>query len=149
MDVLSFSSHAKGFNGKRFVVAVHEVPPFLMYDKSKTGNDAFSGITADLLTALATELACEFALVLADPERPTTSMAALDALQFKKKFPEVGNVPADLAGGAIRIASNRSKYVHYTLPYYDSGFQLVVRMPDDPINPTVSRRVSEVRVCFR
>ena len=142
MDVLSFSSHAKGFNGKKFVVAVHVVPPFLMYDESKSGNDAFSGITADLLTALADELVCEFVLVLADPERPSTSMAPLDALQFKKKFPEAGNVPADIAGGAIRIASNRSKYVHYTLPFYDSGFQLVVRVPDDPINPTVSTRVT-------
>ena len=44
MDVLSFNSHASGFNGKQFVVAVHVVPPFLMYDASKTGAHAKRGL---------------------------------------------------------------------------------------------------------
>jgi hypothetical protein len=63
-----------------------------------TGNDAFSGITADLLQELAKELVCDFVMVLADRQRPETSMAPLDALQFKKKFPEANNRPADMAG---------------------------------------------------
>jgi len=43
----------------------------------------------------------------------------------------------DLAGGAIRIASNRSAHLHFTLPYYDSGFVLAVQMPKEPVDPTV------------
>jgi hypothetical protein len=43
---------------------------------------------------------------------------------------------ADFAGGAIRIASNRSEALQFTLPFYDSGFQLIVQPPPDPINPT-------------
>ena len=110
MDVLSFNSHASGFKGKRFVVAVHVVPPFLMYDESKTGNDAFSGITADLLAELSKELIFEYLLVLADPERPETSMAPLDALQYKKKFPEIGNLPADMAGKFCLICASFCRF---------------------------------------
>jgi len=49
---------ASGFKGRIFVVAVHVVPPFIFYDKSKTGNEQFSGITVDLLDELGNVLCC-------------------------------------------------------------------------------------------
>jgi len=41
----------------------------------------------------------------------------------------------DLGGGAIRIASNRSKHIHFTLPYYDSGFVLSVQVCRVAVDP--------------
>ena len=78
-----------------------------MYDEKKTGNARFTGITVDLLQLLEKELVARFTFVLADPTRPETSQAPLDAVQYSYKYPEVGGAVPDFAVGAIRISANR------------------------------------------
>ena len=134
IDPATIPTTSTGFSQKTFVVALHEVPPFVKQEATQTGNSRFSGITVELLDALSKELSCKFDLVLADAERPLSSQAALDAVQFQQNLE--GSKVADIAAGAIRIASNRSDALLFTLPFYDSGFQLIVRATPEPIDPT-------------
>jgi hypothetical protein len=36
---------------------------------------------------------------------------------------------ATIAAGAIHITGNRSRFVHFSLPYFDTAYRLVVKRP--------------------
>lgn len=40
-----------------------------------------------------------------------------------------GRGQATIAAGAIHITGNRSRFVHFSLPYFDTAYRLVVKRP--------------------
>jgi len=118
-----------GFGGIKFTMAVHEEHPFVFFDETKTGNDRFTGVTIELSQMLCELLECELDYYLADEQNPESAEAALEAIGAGKP---VGSAhEADIAGGAIHITPARSNLVHFTLPYYDTGYVTVVPRPKE------------------
>jgi len=169
------------FGGQTMTVALHQAPPFIFYDKSKNGNERFSGVTVDLLTEIGKVVEADFSYTI-DEQDPEPISPAIDAVK---------GGTAEIAAGAIRITSNRSQevcgapsmarfhqsddglsrsrvhgslaslfvpcfplycfagvpfllvllswpltgalrlQVHFSLPFCDSGFQLVVKIPEE------------------
>lgn len=102
-------------------MALHQAPPFVFYDTSKQGDDRFRGATVDLLQEIGKIVDAKFTFTI-DEQDPEAIDKAVYAVQEGS---------ADIAGGAIRITSNWSQEVHFSLPYYDSGFLLVVKVPEE------------------
>jgi ABC-type amino acid transport substrate-binding protein len=112
------------FGNELLRVSLHAAPPFVFYNKSRTGNARFSGITIDVLEEIGKIVDARFTYII-DEKEPERIQRAVDAVMDRT---------ATLAAGAIRITANQSATVHFTLPYFDSGFLLVVRMPDEAIH---------------
>ena len=102
--------------------------------------DVFTGLTIDIARLLEIELDCHFKFVLGDPSNPNAQAGAVSsvlssALQASAINPEMlaSNVTyADVAGGAIHAtatATTNLSGIHYTLPCFDSGYQLFTRAP--------------------
>ena len=102
--------------------------------------DVFTGLTIDIARLLEIELDCQFKFVLGDPSNPNAQAGAVsavlsNALQASAINPEMlaSNVThADVAGGAIHAtatATTNLSGIHYTLPFFDSGYQLFTRAP--------------------
>jgi len=140
MDIRSVANRIVGFNNRTLVVALHVAAPFVVYDKAKVGNARFRGLTIDVLEQIAKDVRAVFIYVLltptSEPNNTESSAAALDAVQFAQPIKEVGGRKADLAAGAISISSKRSNSLAFTMPYYDGGFVMVTKMPENPVNPT-------------
>ena len=75
--------------------------------------------------------------MLGDPDNPYASRGAIDVLNAPKTnttlIPPGESLPnslgrADVAGGALH-PTTEYVYQYFTLPFYDSGFQLFVRVP--------------------
>mmetsp|Transcript_28763 Transcript_28763/g.45119 ORF Transcript_28763/g.45119 Transcript_28763/m.45119 type:complete len:592 (+) Transcript_28763:165-1940(+) len=116
-----------GFGFTTFKMALHEERPFVMVDRSKTGNARFTGITIDISKKLCEMLKCNLEYLMASETNPESADKAIEAIG--------GGLPlgsphiADIAGGAIHITPNRSNFVHFTLPFFDTGYVTVVQRP--------------------
>ncbi|EKX51698.1 hypothetical protein GUITHDRAFT_134070 [Guillardia theta CCMP2712] len=119
-----FSSD-KGFNNRTFTMALHVAPPFVSYNKEVSGSSRFSGLTIDIANLLENELSCKFEFMLADGNNPESSRAAVQSV-----VSNAGSSPqAQIAGGALEITTERSSIAHFTIPYYDTGYILIVQRP--------------------
>jgi len=115
----------KGFDNRTFTMALQVAPPFVSYNAEATGTDSFSGLTIDIASLLERELSCKFEFVLANDKSPESSSAAVRSVVSSS-----GSTPgAQIAGGAIEITTERSNMVHFTIPYYDTGYIMIVQKP--------------------
>jgi ABC-type amino acid transport substrate-binding protein len=125
--ITNYPDDTKMYAGTTFVVALQVDAPFVFYDNRSNGNDRFSGITIDILNLIALKLECSLVFELADPKELESLNAPLKAIGG---YSNVGDRHwADIGAGAIPITANRSLQVHFTQPYYDTGFVVVVKRP--------------------
>ncbi len=118
----NYSDYATIYAGTTFLVAIQVDAPFVFYDNTTVGNKRFSGITIDVLNLIGLELGCIFVFELADPEDIESLDATVNAVVGDGHW-------ADIGAGSIPITANRSLRVHFTQPYYDTGFVVVVQQP--------------------
>jgi ABC-type amino acid transport substrate-binding protein len=103
-------------------------PPFVYYnDNPENEDDNFTGLTIDIARLIEIELNCKFKFILGDPGNPYASRGAIDALTLITTGESLEG-RADVAGGALHPKTEYA-YQYFTLPFYDSGFQLFVRVP--------------------
>mmetsp|Transcript_57906 Transcript_57906/g.138102 ORF Transcript_57906/g.138102 Transcript_57906/m.138102 type:complete len:564 (+) Transcript_57906:2-1693(+) len=123
-----------GFENRNFKVQLHVDHPFVFFDEANgRGNERFSGITVDILEKLGKMLFCTYTYQITEEEDDHES--ATVALQTIGAYTPPGSVKtADLAAGAIHITANRSQYVHFSLPYYDTYYRMVVKRPVSEVN---------------
>ncbi|MDS4020036.1 MAG: transporter substrate-binding domain-containing protein [Candidatus Competibacter sp.] len=97
-------------------VVTGQIPPFVF----KQG-DALTGFSIDLWNALAQRLKADF------------SLTELGLHSESKQLQAVQRGDAELAISAITMTVEREQQVDFTLPYFDSGLQIIVRSQDsDP-----------------
>ena len=119
----------EGFNGATFHIALHVVHPFVFFDSNKTGNERFEGVTIEMIEKLSEVLDFNYVMELGSEDAPQSSIAAMDAVGIGK--PVGSEHWADFAAGAIHITSERSLFAHFSLPYLETGYSLVVQRPKE------------------
>jgi polar amino acid transport system substrate-binding protein len=97
-------------------VATGQIPPFVL----KQG-DELTGFSVDLWTVLARRLNAGFQLV------------EMGLHSEKEQLQAVQRGDADVAISAIAITAEREELVDFSVPYFDSGLQIIVR--DDSGSP--------------
>ena len=118
-----------GFNGKEFSIALHVDHPFVFFNEDLRGNERFFGLTVDVLELLQLKLKCSMKYKLASFEHEEQVTPALEAVGAFNHT--VGATHwADIAAGAIHITAERFSQVHFTQPYFDTGYVLVVKRPE-------------------
>ena len=118
-----------GFDGKEFTIALHVDHPFVFFNEDLRGNERFSGLTVDVLELLQQNLNCKMRYKLASFEHEEQVIPALEAVGAFNHT--VGATHwADIAAGAIHITSERFSLVHFSQPYFDTGYVLVVKRPE-------------------
>lgn len=98
---------------------------FYEFDE-ETGAPQLTGMTIEIARLLEKELNCKFQFILGDPSRPELQSGALAAVG---QIPGGAKARADVAGGGLHITANQTHAVHWTLPFYDTGYVMVVPMP--------------------
>jgi len=116
-NTTAFTSMDEGFKNRTFIVSAYHCPPFVIFDPAK---ETFEGLTVDVLNILEPILQAKFKLVINKNDTESIDMA----------LKAVNDGDADFAVGALRITKNRTKLYTFTLPYYDTGYQLIIAMPD-------------------
>jgi polar amino acid transport system substrate-binding protein len=91
-------------------VATGQIPPFVL----KQG-DQLTGFSLDLWTALARRLNMDFQLV------------EMGLHSEREQLQSVQRGEADVALSAIAMTAEREALVDFTVPYFDSGLQIMVR----------------------
>jgi hypothetical protein len=119
------------FNGETVTFALHEAHPFVFYDDSKSGNEQFTGVTVDLIDMLSRLLNFNYVLTIdsTDPENPAKALEAVGVSGTPGS-----RHPADVAAGALHITSERHTVLHWSQPYFDTGYVVVVPRPPETIN---------------
>ena len=97
-------------------VVTGQIPPFVF----KQG-DALTGFSIDLWNALAQRLKADF------------SLTELGLHSESAQLQAVQRGDAEVAISAITMTAERERQVDFTIPYFDSGLQIIVRSQDsDP-----------------
>jgi ABC-type amino acid transport substrate-binding protein len=95
-------------------IATGEIPPFVL----KQG-DELTGFSVDLWTVLARRLNAGFQLV------------EMGLHSEREQLQAVQRGDADVAISAIAITEEREELVDFSMPYFDSGLQIIVRDESD------------------
>lgn len=105
----------------RLRVVTGQIPPFVL----KQGDD-LTGFSIDLWNALARRLKADF------------SLTELGLHSESAQLQAVQRGDAEVAISAITMTAEREGQVDFTLPYFDSGLQIIVRRQDnDPFLATI------------
>jgi hypothetical protein len=113
-------------------MAVHLESPFVYYNPEPMDeDDVLMGLTIDIARLLEVELNCKFKFIVGDPVRPDLANGALAAIG---QIPGGPRAPAQVAGGALHISVNNSRAVHFSLPFLDTGYILVIQTPEMEAN---------------
>jgi len=133
MESITKFTHSSGFGNQTFKMAVHIESPFVFYNLEATREeDLFSGLTIDIARLLEKELNCKFEFIVGNLLEPELPQGALAAIGQIVPCPPGATCPvarAQVAGGAIHISSAGGNEVHFSLPFYDTGYVLVVQTP--------------------
>jgi len=100
----------------------------------ETGAPQLTGLTIEIARLLENELDCKFEFILGNPADPEKQSGAIAAIG---QIPGGARARADVAGGGLHITANQTNAVHWTLPFYDSGYVLVVHVPAYQTRPCV------------
>mmetsp|Transcript_22670 Transcript_22670/g.55980 ORF Transcript_22670/g.55980 Transcript_22670/m.55980 type:complete len:466 (-) Transcript_22670:92-1489(-) len=114
-----------GYNAQTFSVALHVAPPFVEYDSTKTGNARFSGYTIDFLVLIEKVLDVRWTFSLGSDTFQESADAAIAQI----------GVSSDAATGAIHITHNRTMALRFAMPFYYSGYLVIVKMPTNEPQP--------------
>ena len=107
-------------------VVTGQIPPFVF----KQG-DALTGFSIDLWNALAQRLKADF------------SLTELGSFSQSEQLQAVQRGDAEVAMSAITMTAERERQVDFTLPYFDSGLQIIVRSQNhDPFLATIESLLS-------
>ena len=157
--VTKFTHKGGGFQNATFTMALHAEPPFgasraavsgvscvvcslispltVYYNPgAENAEDVYSGFTVEVARLLEIELACKFDFILGDEAEPEPAAGALAAIGSAS-----GGAKArgDVAGGALHISvvppPNSTRALHFSMPFYDSGYVMIIRAPILESNP--------------
>jgi ABC-type amino acid transport substrate-binding protein len=121
-----------GFGNMTFTMSVHLESPFVYYNpEPQNEDDLLMGLTIDIARLLEAELNCKFNFIIGDLSDPGTPNGALAAIG---QIPGGPRARAQVAGGALHISVNNSRAVHFSLPYFDTGYILVIQTPEQEAN---------------
>ena len=102
----------------RILVPVDD-EPFIFYDRSKTGNEAFSGFAIDLLKHFAEEVQFRYNLTLFE--------GSWDDMVQQVGRPDT---KFDMAIGDITVTSYRELVCDFTSSFFQSSYRILVKVPD-------------------
>jgi len=109
--------------GRDAIVLLSPTDPFVRIDKTKQGNDRYTGLAIELFNRIAKNLTISFKF----QEDLDTS--------FDTQIEKIANGTADIGINAYAINSAREKLVDFTQPYFDTGLIVVILAPLEITTP--------------